>query len=377
MTHTPSNPSDDVMFQLRRANPVPEIALDSVQQQRAERTLQDILSQSSAARGPRQPRIAQWVAVAAAAALVVGVGIGIGVVPQQQAQAQAEEALTRAAEASASKREPASITSADYLRRVDALGDARVTSVLRTDASGTVEVAQESTAELPGELQRVAEDIARQQPLDPQADPVSALVDSDADAAVRDALNMLLSPGLSAQRQRDLYAFIAGAPGNRALAREGAREGDLVTIERPGDAIRFQLLPQSGQLVSVSGLVAPGVITTVDAAGIIGCVNTTGVSGPEDLSLACADENYLLKDLSWRGWNSPEATATGTAWINDCDPDCASGRFHTLPAEVRASEKRACGYNLEVYTRIEVNYSEEVQRADTLATPQSLEFGCD
>lgn len=375
MTHTPDDPSDDVIFQLRRANPVPETGLDRAQQQRAERTLQDILSQPTATRQSRRLRTTQWVAVAAAAVLVVGVGVGV--VPQQQARAQAEEVLTRAAEASLSKLEPASSTSADYLRRVDEFGDAQVTSVLRTDAAGTVDVKQESTAELPEELRSVTEEIAHQQPLNPEADPVAALAERDADTAVRDALNMLLSPGLSAQHQSDLYVFIARAPGNRVVDHDEAREGDLVTIERAGDGLRFQLLPQSGQLVSVSGLAAPGVTTTVDAAGIIGCVNTTGVSGPEVLSLACADENYLLTDLSWQGWNSPEATASGTALINDCDPDCASGRFHELPAEVRASEKRACGFNVEVYTRIEVDYSEEVQRADAVATPQSIEFGCD
>lgn len=371
MTYEP----DDVFFQLRRANPVLDDTLTQAQQERAERTLAEITALPGPAGTARRPRVLQWVAAAAAASVVVGVGVGV--VPQQQARAAAEEALSRAAEASLSKPVPTKVTSSDYVRRVDESVQARVVSVLRTNVAGAVTVEQETAGDLPDSLRKAADDIARAQPIDPAADVVGTLASMDADHAVRSALGMLLSPGLTSQHQRDLYAFIADEPGNRVVNRGEQREGEVVHIERPGDGLAFSLLPASGQLLSVTGLVGPDVTTTVDAAGIIGCVNTTGVTGPEDISLACADDNYIVTDLRWEGWNSEEATAQGNAWINDCEPDCASGDFHTFPATVRASEKRSCGYSLEVYTRIEVDYSEPVKKGEPLAQPQSLELGCE
>ncbi|WP_165165115.1 hypothetical protein [Corynebacterium qintianiae] len=361
---------DDSLFLLRRANPVPDDALTPAQQARADETLEAVMAQPRVSRRPRGLPWVPW--LGAAAALVLVVGLGVGVVPQQQARAQAEEALTRAAEASASKPQMASVTSADYLRRVDSIGEASVVSVLRTDASGTVEVNQEDIGDLPAELATAAGDIRGQRPLDPDAD-ITELLNG---MSVRAALEMLLSPGLTAGHQRDLYAFIAQTEGNRVVGRGSQREGNAVTIERKDEDLTFTLLPETGQLASVTNLVAPGVVTTVDAAGIVSCVNITGVAGPSDMSLTCADNNYLLTDLQWQGWNSDTAEAAGTASINDCDPDCAGGTFRTFPAEVRASEKRSCGYNLEVYTKLEVDYSEEVQRAEPLAQPETFDLGC-
>ncbi len=193
---------------------------------------------------------------------------------------------------------------------------------------------------------------------------------------------MLLTPGLRAERQREAYDLLAGLPGTEVTStKEGTSGGEdsLVTLRRAEDgteALEFSLIPSTGQLVSVRGLVGPGVETTVAAAGIVGCVHVTGVGGPENLSLACADNNYMLDGLQWSGWNSPEATATGQAWINTCDPNCAEGQRKQLPVKVTATRQRSCGYNLDVYTQLKVDYSDEISAAEPLAQDETFDLTC-
>lgn len=93
--------------------------------------------------------------------------------------------------------------------------------------------------------------------------------------------------------------------------------------------------------------------TTVDAAGIVDCVNVVGTEGPRSVSLACGDNNDRLSDLTWTGWGRP-ATATGTEWANDCDPSCADSTVRPHRVRVTADTRRSCGYNLTVYTRLRV-----------------------
>ncbi|AWB84133.1 hypothetical protein C3E79_06275 [Corynebacterium liangguodongii] len=348
-----------------------DTSLSAEQEARAEEILAAI---TAAPPTRRRPRVLPWLSAAAAALVVVG--IGFGALPQQQARAEAEEALEQASESSLAKSQPPRVTSADYLRRVDASGEARVVTVMRTDAGGAVDVEQHTSGELPQVLEEAARGVATQTPLDPERDIVGELREKPRSQAVREALTLLLSPGLGAQQQSELYAFIAGQSGNRVIARGSEREGEAITISRAHDGLTLTILPETGQLVSVTGLVAPEVTTTVDAAGIVGCVNVTGVAGPEEISLACADNNYVVSDLEWQGWNSESARATGTAWINECDPDCASGRMRKFPVQVRASEKRSCGYNLEVYTSLEVTYSSEVRSSEPLAANETFELGC-
>lgn len=44
--------------------------------------------------------------------------------------------------------------------------------------------------------------------------------------------------------------------------------------------------------------------------------------------------------LHWLSWGRRVAAARGYAWLNDCRPDCAEGRFHPYRARVRARRPR-------------------------------------
>lgn len=393
--------NEDVYFQLRRANPVPSTQLTEQERQRAEDTLQKILSREDlgvdclgdetqvgtlsplAPRNrKRPPRAALWSLAASGVAAVLVFSTSIW--PSGEQTATAEDLLTTAAHASEHKQKISSPTSNDYVRRVDRLGDTSMTTVSVTDASGTV---REDTTVQGTRGEELKALLAHKPTITPSkingAESTKAFVAAHFGSTPRDyargALSVLLTPGLSAQRQQEAYSLLAGLNGTEVLSTEKSDAGgedSVVTLSRLKDGLKFSLVPATGQLVKVQGLIDAAVETTVDAAGIVGCVYVTGVGGPEDLSLACADENYTLNNLTWKGWTSPQATAQGEAWLNTCDPSCAEGEFITLPVTVTATRQKSCGYNLDVYTRVTVSYSEHDKKAHPLAQDETFDFDC-
>lgn len=57
---------------------------------------------------------------------------------------------------------------------------------------------------------------------------------------------------------------------------------------------------------------------------------------PRDYFLSC-DSSDWLSQLRWSAWTSKEASAAGTEWLNDCEPDCADGHYTGYPVRVTVS----------------------------------------
>jgi hypothetical protein len=76
---------------------------------------------------------------------------------------------------------------------------------------------------------------------------------------------------------------------------------------------------------------------------------------PATVVLACGDGNFGVRRLSWTGWGEPFAAAVGTAYANDCTPNCAAGRFHTYRAVIVAAGAQRC-VNVIAYSRITVAF---------------------
>jgi hypothetical protein len=97
------------------------------------------------------------------------------------------------------------------------------------------------------------------------------------------------------------------------------------------------------------------------------------VAHPASIILACADGNYELAGLHWRGWGTATATATGKARANDCDPYCAAGHFHSYPVKVRATSLRKCG-SARTYEKLTITYSGA--RPKGIAKRDVRQLGC-
>lgn len=64
------------------------------------------------------------------------------------------------------------------------------------------------------------------------------------------------------------------------------------------------------------------------------CPTRKALAKPTNLLLACADGNEYVSHITWKTWGTKRATGKGTLYLNDCNPDCASGHFHGYSASV-------------------------------------------
>lgn len=67
-----------------------------------------------------------------------------------------------------------------------------------------------------------------------------------------------------------------------------------------------------------------------------------GQQAPTDWSSGCLGGSANLGQLSWQGWETPAATATGVIHYNDCEPSCAEGTIFDYPAELRVEQIKRC-----------------------------------
>jgi hypothetical protein len=58
------------------------------------------------------------------------------------------------------------------------------------------------------------------------------------------------------------------------------------------------------------------------------------------------DGSGVIRDLQWTSWTSTSATATGTAWVNNCLPNCATGTVIAYPATVTLDQPVSYGGQL-------------------------------
>jgi hypothetical protein len=85
---------------------------------------------------------------------------------------------------------------------------------------------------------------------------------------------------------------------------------------------------------------------------------------PARLTIACGDGNDYLESLHWAMWSAAAAKGHGVEQVNDCDPYCAAGKFHSYPVSVTLDEVESSHF-----TRLRLHYS----GARPPRTPQDVE----
>lgn len=377
MTHF----DDELTRQLADANPVRNPELNELERRRSEKHLQAILGDARAGLGSRagsgsgagRSNSGRW--LLGAAATVSAIALGTGLLPNlfngQEATATAEEILATAGESSlhAADATDIAVTAQEYLERTDRLGEEFVSTAYEVSADGQVRTSTAQSDNAPAELQNadrnLSVDPVQLQATGADTESLRALADSLDDSTARGVLKLLLHPALSSAQQKALYELMASLDGNDLAGVEQSTTGgddEVVTVIRDVDQLSFSVIPATGQLVRVHGLVGPGITTEVSATAIVDCVHVTGLEGPEMISTACADNNYYVEDLEWENWGADTATATGTAWINNCDPLCADGEFATFPVRLTLDNREECGYNARIYSRMLLEYPENPDR---------------
>lgn len=83
---------------------------------------------------------------------------------------------------------------------------------------------------------------------------------------------------------------------------------------------------------------------------------------PNSITITCADANFYVKIKHWAAFNKVEARGKGKAFVNDCDPDCASGEFEAYKVKVHLTKpkKTKCnGRKVPVFSKIEVKFTDD------------------
>ncbi len=92
-----------------------------------------------------------------------------------------------------------------------------------------------------------------------------------------------------------------------------------------------------GTIIVALALAIPGIAGHADPVPSPVTVSNCGhyEVKPGFIMIACADGGNILDHLKWTAWSSTLALATGIERINDCEPSCADGKFHSYPVTVR------------------------------------------
>ncbi|MFD0395698.1 hypothetical protein ACFQ3Z_41165 [Streptomyces nogalater] len=79
---------------------------------------------------------------------------------------------------------------------------------------------------------------------------------------------------------------------------------------------------------------------------------------PHRLHPGLRRRNSRLTGLRWSEWGPGEATAVGVNVVNDCEPYCAAGTFHSYPVTVRLDGAKPWKDRpgVDHYTRISLTY---------------------
>jgi tRNA A-37 threonylcarbamoyl transferase component Bud32 len=107
---------------------------------------------------------------------------------------------------------------------------------------------------------------------------------------------------------------------------------------------------------------------TVCTAPATGCTLAGDMAErPRQIGLS-ADGSRVVSGLSWTGWGGQRATGTGTLQIDDCQPNCASGKDTGYPATVTLSGLTSYGKDgsgLQGYSAITIEAPSSPDKSET------------
>jgi hypothetical protein len=78
---------------------------------------------------------------------------------------------------------------------------------------------------------------------------------------------------------------------------------------------------------------------------------------PLNVIIACGDASLGAREMTWSRWTHKSALGTGTGQINDCDPDCVSGKTKTGPMQLLPSKPRTCSNGKRVFSKLRYTWT--------------------
>jgi hypothetical protein len=84
-------------------------------------------------------------------------------------------------------------------------------------------------------------------------------------------------------------------------------------------------------------------------------VNQELVYRPHAIGLS-ADGTFALTGIKYTSYGGPTATATGSAYVRGCTPDCARGKVYRPTASLRLEKQAQCG-GKTIYSKLHYSLS--------------------
>jgi len=135
-----------------------------------------------------------------------------------------------------------------------------------------------------------------------------------------------------------------------------------------GSRLRMALLALIAVIIGVSVATASG------GARVVGNCTRSQVR-PANIIVACADGNIALTRLRWSTFGGTVARASGQFSYNDCNPNCAAGHFHSVPATVVLSKPRRCPDGHRDYRLADTQFTSSRRPPSTL-TAGTVTLSC-
>ena len=123
-----------------------------------------------------------------------------------------------------------------------------------------------------------------------------------------------------------------------------------------------------GTLLAVLGLAAAA-SAKAPPVTFAGCLSPA--FKPNDVLLACGDGNASFSVTHWSRWTRRGAKAVGSAVINDCEPNCVAGHFHSQLAALTLDRPRAC-HGRTRFTRLRLVFATRPARGQ----PAPIAYAC-
>lgn len=124
-------------------------------------------------------------------------------------------------------------------------------------------------------------------------------------------------------------------------------------------------------LILVGVLAVPAVALAASKASQVYVSSCTKASyKPKTITISCGDGADVLKGLKWTNWTTTKASGHGTDYVNQCRPDCVSGKIKKTPATIALSKPVKCqGIKHKVFKTARLTLSGQKARTVKLGCP--------
>jgi hypothetical protein len=146
-------------------------------------------------------------------------------------------------------------------------------------------------------------------------------------------------------------------------------------------SLALAIMVAFGIAVPASGAVLPAVVVYIGPQG-----DGSPAVRPANIVYTGDDSGFFggpgrsgprtnASPLDWTQWGESSASGTGADWLDNCEPDCAGGKFTAYPVKLKLTRPATVG-GYYVFTRMRVTYLHRIPAGTSArSTAWVLKYG--